>query len=539
MTAVQPHLNRTENLSPIQLAAKEYYAMGFSIGPTKPGSKEPHLWRWLPCTRIDSTFIPELFDNDAGIFVITGSISKNLAVLDCENIKSSEHHGAEFHKRGLWPWQVATAFGVHYWWLSQDGELANVAERKFPDGGAEIRGNRLYVLCPPSIHPTGALYEWVYRRGESPPVIPISSLDWLPVNLAVKARRKFELREAGRLDSLSRATRDFIDNGAPERTRNNRLFSAACDLAGNGYSHEEALNILMATAENCGLVRDQILWSIRSAYSKKRTPAKRGSLTVPAPDWMKAQQWAESRHWAAMKTVVTNRNGRNGSFSVSAQTARDVFLAFCERARREHGSERFRASIREVAELANVGSATANRAIKCLVAAQYLHPRGHSAVQAGLYTFGALVLHGNGSGVTQGNIVSICKNRCDAFSRGALGKVAERIWQLLLREKSKAVEIARRLRISRSTVSRSLGKLKKFGMAQMEAGRRWAGNAVEDNYLAEVATKCGTAGKFEQRKQKHAHERSQYVTALILKKKRNWEQNNSQQRHNTNRPKNE
>lgn len=209
-------------------------------------------------------------------------------------------------------------------------------------------------------------------------------------------------------------------------------------------------------------------------------------------------------------------------YAVSAQTARNVFLACCERARREHGSKVFRASIRELAELAGVESITAYRALQCFIAAGYLKRCGHSDVQAGLYAFEKKVLRSDVR-VTDGqNNGTFCTIPNDAFARGALGSSGERIWQLILKEKLRVAEIARRLKLSHSTVSRVLKKMTRFGLAQ-KVGRLWQGNVVDEKFLKKVAKECGTAGKAERRKAKHEIERSRFVTALILQRKREWE----------------
>ena len=74
-----------------QSEAARLYSLGFSIGPTKPSSKEPYLWRKLCYCRIDPVAIPMLFEHRAGILVITGSISRNLTILDCDDMAAGMH----------------------------------------------------------------------------------------------------------------------------------------------------------------------------------------------------------------------------------------------------------------------------------------------------------------------------------------------------------------------------------------------------------------------------------------------------------------
>lgn len=73
---------------------------------------------------------------------------------------------------------------------------------------------------------------------------------------------------------LSRSTRDFIASGAPEGRRNAELFKATCDLAGNGASFDQVMSLLLEPARRCGLEDWEVEGSVRSAFSKPRSPSK-------------------------------------------------------------------------------------------------------------------------------------------------------------------------------------------------------------------------------------------------------------------------
>lgn len=304
--AAEMRLARMENLSKVQLAAWEYFQMGLSIGHAKPASKEPYLWRRLTFSRIDPVFIPELFDHEANIFVVVGTVSRNLCVLDVDSAKEFERHEKEFQARNLKPWISSSARGGHFWWFSMEGEIENVAKSKFPGQEAELRGHNQYVLCWPSIHPTGVPYEWKYRNGNFPPKISSVELNWLPLQLSLKRRPKFKAREDSELSCLSRSTRNFIENGALNGMRNINLFSAACDLRGNNFSYDEVENWLTTAAMKCGLTTKEIYYSLRSAFSRDRTPARqhKKNFLKLMPDWLRAQQWTKSHHWQSMETFI-------------------------------------------------------------------------------------------------------------------------------------------------------------------------------------------------------------------------------------------
>jgi len=89
---------------------------------------------------------------------------------------------------------------------------------------------------------------------------------------------------SGEKRPLAYATLEFIAHGAAEGERNARLFRAACDLCGCGYSVDEAWDRLGRAAASCGLEPDEIGSTIESAYGQPRTPAKPPEVDMP-PGW--------------------------------------------------------------------------------------------------------------------------------------------------------------------------------------------------------------------------------------------------------------
>lgn len=72
---------------------------------------------------------------------------------------------------------------------------------------------------------------------------------------------------------LAKSTRDFMAHGAPEGERNDRLFRAAADMAGNGYAETEIVAALLDKAVASGLDEKEALTTIESACSKERRPS--------------------------------------------------------------------------------------------------------------------------------------------------------------------------------------------------------------------------------------------------------------------------
>lgn len=93
----------------------------------------------------------------------------------------------------------------------------------------------------------------------------------------------------GTAANLSRATLLFVAAGAPEGERNARLFSAACDFAGNGLDEGTAEARLLPVAASCGLAEAEARQTIRSAYSKPRAAAR-----PPKDEPVDEQDWSGS-----------------------------------------------------------------------------------------------------------------------------------------------------------------------------------------------------------------------------------------------------
>lgn len=510
--------------TPVQRAALDLYDRGFNIGPTKPGLKMPYLWRGLLGTRIDRLAIPQLFYH-SGLFVLCGRLSLNLAIIDADDLHTAAQHAAEFQIRGLKPWIVNTARGQHFWILCADGELSKVE-----GDGWQLWGSNHYCLVPPSVHDTGLIYEWAAREGDLPPTISMNQLDWIP-DLKLRAAKRTKPDQAfdvSPLDCLSRSTRDFISNGAPELTRNTRLFSAACDLHGNEFHMGDAIDLLSPAAVKAGLPYREVTTTIKSAYATQRTPAKRKQSAPPLPTWGRALAWAQQHHWQKLHALTP---ATQKPISCVAQTARAVFLALVERSRRD-AADVFRASRREVAELANVDQSTADRCVICLMAAGLILARGYTSNGARLVAFSPEVLRHAPSNTNWSRISgSKCNTHsevyADVFRRDALGKTAETIWRVMLPPNTPArkAEIARRAGCDRSTVTRVLSPdgLPKWGLASEIKPGLWIGNPADERYLGEVAVKSGTAGRAAARKMKHATERTTFVTGQILKAKQRWD----------------
>ena len=158
--------------------------------------------------------------------------------------------------------------------LRMEGDLPK--NKKWQSHHLEFLSTGNQGVIPPSIHPGGAAYELV---NADKPAMKYDGTRLLQVCQAWADRDTQESYPAG-LDPLpsavgwlSRLTRDFIQYGAGTHTRNNRLFTAACDMAGCKYTFAEAESALLPVWARMSKDEKEARATIKSAYSQARTPA--------------------------------------------------------------------------------------------------------------------------------------------------------------------------------------------------------------------------------------------------------------------------
>jgi hypothetical protein len=150
--------------------------------------------------------------------------------------------------------------------------------KKWHDVNLEFLGTGNQGVIPPSKHSGGELYE-LGNAGKSATLfegeklIRICQL-WDDFN---KDTNQLDPNPSNHFDDgrgrISRQTKDFIEFGAGPGTRNNRLFKAACDLNGCGYTQREAESMLMNISVTSGLKGSEVIATIKSAFSQDREPA--------------------------------------------------------------------------------------------------------------------------------------------------------------------------------------------------------------------------------------------------------------------------
>lgn len=514
-----------ERLSPQQRTpeievAFELLLMGLNVFPQPHAQKGGWPWKPLQYTRVHPLLLTLLFDGYCNYAVMTGRTSGNLFVIDCETRDTFEEQAYMLHRHGIPMYSVLTGGpkgGGHFYLRCINGEIANIPPSKEMKD-LEVRGSRCYVLAPPSVHPvSGFHYEWHHRQTKHIPVVDIQQIPWLPLTLtnrqALYREDRLYLHGSDEiLRNLAKSTINFIYAGAPEGTRNNRFFAALCDMIGNEIDEDIIETLLVSAAERSGLGHREIRYTIRSANSKTREPSRPPKpVTIPQTpelkEWQKALLWAHNHKWT----------GRTG------QSDRATFLALCERAKM-YSSEKgtFRASTREVAELAQLRRATVSESIHRLLAAGYIIGYGEDIdTRARLFRFKDFEREllrertsnypwsvGGWAAYAAYEREILFKH--DAFERNALGKTAMLVWQRLsyVRRSMKPSQIAEMCDLNVDQVYRALKKLERFKLAKKQA-RGWTAAKMSQKWLEEnVAKVSGTSGRMKARKERHQIERS-------------------------------
>ena len=135
--------------------ALQYHQLGWSIIPIPYRRKAAQVkWSKYQQTRADEKQLRKWFAKDnRNIAVVLGSVSGNLACRDFDTMAEHELWAKNHPELARLLPTVKTAKGMHVYFK---GPVHGI--RRVPNG--ELRGAGGYCLLPPSVHPSGATYEW-------------------------------------------------------------------------------------------------------------------------------------------------------------------------------------------------------------------------------------------------------------------------------------------------------------------------------------------------------------------------------------------
>ena len=498
-----------EPLSETQKTAIELHKRGLNVFPIPRGYKEPYLLRplffarlhrcGLKCRIQHAPSFESLFKYQ-NIAVMMGRTSENLFAIDCDTQADFKGMGAELDRRGIYAWRFKSSRGGSYLLRLAEGEASNKRLKNWEH--VEIWGNRHFVILPPSIHPSGKDYKWgddniftdfsplSLAPDQKPPLVSIQALDWLGIERATSGK-KWEAPELLGLPAwtvnLSRNNRRIlasaIDRAIPDGQRNFKLTKPAYDIASlidaGNLNYQDGIDLLEEAAEGVKYPLKDIRSTLRSALAKKGLePAREGGKTQIA-EWQKALEFAQAYDW----------QGR------TRHTDKAVFLACCERARRDVGAGSFRASQRELARLSNKTRKTVSKALNRLLVADLLSLARMDNSGANRFSFGGVTRKYPTNPTCSYSGVATSHLKTDKLPQtpaekdvfGRLGAVSWAVYSYLLDNFAFSYkEIAEATKLNRQSVQRVLSRGKNTGL--LIAHGLVIYNPAENSYKAERAS---------------------------------------------------
>jgi hypothetical protein len=279
-----PPLPGTSGEAPTMLdLALAYRAWGWSVVPQRTGMKKPTVrWKQFQDALPSETQLRRWFARwpDAGLVVVLGPVS-GLFVID---VDGEEAHAVLLERLGSEPVAPKVLSGsrkpsrYHLYFRCPPPDVPTKGKATPWHGKLEFRCRGGIVVIPPSLHESGNRYAWA--PGRSPADLPLPELP-APVLAALRPRAVPRPSPPVRVDvpsglDASPSTRQFLSGAYAEGPRwNDRLYRAACDLAGRGVPLEVAEPLLLAGARPWDLDQEaRAQATIDSAYGQPRAPGR-------------------------------------------------------------------------------------------------------------------------------------------------------------------------------------------------------------------------------------------------------------------------
>ena len=285
----------------MKLQDLDYYVRGFTsegirVFPLAPREKTPITAHGC----LDATLDPAVFDAEwergCNLGIATGDI---VDVVDCDSVgcfvefacRLTGHQiedpkaAADEVQAVLGP-VVWTARGTHVLCLADGSRRNGVHLLKLADGYIDYRASGGYVVAPPSVHPSGAVYS--FHSGYFRPLATAPKWIW-PEKVEVLPQLQIDISGDTPDSYFDRAIEGNIErlSHAQEGTRNHTLNTCAFNLgqiASTPEQVERAEQTLHDMARAIGLTEHETVMSIRSgmqagAKSPKR-PKERPDITA-------------------------------------------------------------------------------------------------------------------------------------------------------------------------------------------------------------------------------------------------------------------
>ena len=160
-------------------AARFYARSGLSVLAWRytDGAKRPaHRWQHLQTERqsVDDVTAWWRANPTDNVGIVTGAIS-NLVIVDCDDDDAIMWVLENLPQT---PWRVRTGRGEQFGYRHPGYQVKNRAH--IAGMALDLRGDGGYVSAPPSVHKSGAVYEWIGRPWLDGAHVPTFDPEWLP-----------------------------------------------------------------------------------------------------------------------------------------------------------------------------------------------------------------------------------------------------------------------------------------------------------------------------------------------------------------------
>lgn len=261
-------------------AAVLYATEGRAVFPLQPKGKTPATVNGFKNATKDIDKIRDYWSKNptANVGIATGALS-GIVVIDIDNLESATH-------LGFMPKTMTARTGSGGMHLIFEHPGTEVTNRAGVIEGIDVRGDGGYIVAPPSIHPSGGMYEWLDHRDPAP--LPAHLLELIVKKPSVTAPPAEYIGTGvgtawgqaaleGLLDELRMAT-----PGTRNDTLNRIAWRAFGMVKGGQLSHGPTEEALRYGALALGLDRSEVDATLRSAMqgSEPKGPSEK-LPTVP------------------------------------------------------------------------------------------------------------------------------------------------------------------------------------------------------------------------------------------------------------------
>jgi hypothetical protein len=160
-----------------------YLQRGLSVIPLIYGDKKPAVrWEEFQVRRATEDEVKKWFSNVRNIGIVCGSVSGKLVVLDIESeelfqkfYEKLDKEHPELRDIVLNTWLIKTGKGRHIYLRvrASDEEYSMRVVSDKHENFFEVRSKEMYVVAPPSLHPSGKRYEFTNAGGINDPIAEV------------------------------------------------------------------------------------------------------------------------------------------------------------------------------------------------------------------------------------------------------------------------------------------------------------------------------------------------------------------------------